>query len=381
MPPRTNRFQEIVGFFTRIKFPGGEIESSKMAVSECGEIANYKREIDFVVSTQMGESSIRIAVEANGEGTPLDTPDFESFLARYWGPCRLEGIDHLILVTRKGYAQQVYDKVAATNQRGLTSISLLTLDEALDTDWERVSKGVSFKQGPVRIVHIGINSPSQVDGSNAGSLEVVHSDTLQPFGSLSRYVAFHVSRLLPANPEILRRLHASAQRSPAGDGFFLLSATLNSVSAITPEGPRPLPHAYVTLHTHIEFGTAQVRSCVLYDRDGGKDELTYLEIDVAGDKVQMAFPKSDIVPRSIHIKLPKSLGKLLEEHQSAIEKRKRDDSGTLPQAPTLIASWSAEMEPSKNNPFGWFKPWANRPGPRARSTEPPIEPEASNDGD
>ncbi|AMV19253.1 hypothetical protein [Planctomyces sp. SH-PL14] len=356
MPARTNRFQEIVGFFMRIKYPNAKISMSEMAVSECEELSDYDREIDFVVRTTEGEKTIRRAVEATGAASALHVKNFDSFLAKYWGPCRLENIDHVVLVTREGYSKHVRDKVAATNRKRATSITLLTLDGAIETDWAKVSNGTATRTGPMRIEHIRVDVPiageTEVD---PGRIRTVNTRTGILTGTLRHYLARALPVVLSSQRHVVRQLYANAHSSPTGEGRVLILANLEHVGFVSTKGIHALPRAWVTLHTQIDSGSAEIRECVLSAPDGNQDQLAYLEMNVGRNMLRIAIPKSDGPPPAIHLKLPDSLRSLAASCKCGSGKRECDCCRPSLDRSLLNTTWSARVNTSSHDPLRWNK--------------------------
>src|SRR5262245_48285264 len=126
MPQRTNPFQELVALIERaFAREGDKITESAMVKVQGLET---EREIDVLHETTNSLYSIKIAVEAKDESSPIDLIAFDSYLAKFRGEGRV-AVDKIIIVSRNGFTGGAIEKAK------LVDVTLLTLDEAKETDW------------------------------------------------------------------------------------------------------------------------------------------------------------------------------------------------------------------------------------------------------
>lgn len=123
MPKRTNDFQQLIHFiYSRIAPEGAQITESAL-LKERG--SNTEREVDILIEFKAAGTDIRMAVECRDH----ERTDTITWIDGLIGKYRDLNVDRVIAVSRSGFSQGAVDKAITNN------IELLTLREALDTDW------------------------------------------------------------------------------------------------------------------------------------------------------------------------------------------------------------------------------------------------------
>lgn len=129
MPARTNEFQQLVMHIQETLAPtGATVSESSMVESDC---LTTPREVDILVDAPLGLYRVKVAIETADDSRPFGIEDFDSYVAKYRGECRLL-VDKFLIVTRRGYTQSVREKAAKLD------VELLTLEEAKRKDWSDV---------------------------------------------------------------------------------------------------------------------------------------------------------------------------------------------------------------------------------------------------
>jgi hypothetical protein len=127
MPKRTNDFQDLVALIERVLAPrGAKITESALVLGANEE----EREIDVLIESPLGPYSMKVAVEAKDEKRKMDIVRFESIVGKYSKTSGIK-VNQVVVVSRVGFSGNVVDRATAEN------IQLLTLTEALNTDWEK----------------------------------------------------------------------------------------------------------------------------------------------------------------------------------------------------------------------------------------------------
>src|SRR2546428_4966972 len=104
MPKRTNEFQQLVTIIQSALAPRGAkvIQSAELHVPGLSAV----REVDVLIEGEFGNYHIRVAVSARDNRRQLSLQDFDSFLSKYRGECRVQG-DQIAIVTRRGFTKAV----------------------------------------------------------------------------------------------------------------------------------------------------------------------------------------------------------------------------------------------------------------------------------
>ncbi len=90
------------------------------------------REIDILIESKHDLYSLKIAVEAKDESRPLDVGVVEMMVGKYHSPGGIP-VNKVVLVARNGFTPKAKDRATAANP----PITLLTLDEAQQSDWTK----------------------------------------------------------------------------------------------------------------------------------------------------------------------------------------------------------------------------------------------------
>lgn len=160
MPPRTNPFQQLIAFITRAVAPSGA------RVSESRELAEYDgstlREVDILIEHEIAGHPVRIGIECRDHTRKQDKTWVDELCGKY----RDLGVPIVIAVSKSGFTQGALEKAARVGIRALT------LDEALDEDWQnallkpRIRFGGNVCELAAVVLHYapGTQPPSQDDG-------------------------------------------------------------------------------------------------------------------------------------------------------------------------------------------------------------------------
>ncbi len=128
MPARTNDFQRLVALVQQVLAPSGAIaKESAIVLDE----TKTTREIDVFLKIQGQECLLRIAVEAKDHKSPMDIGQFESLLGRHYVDGGIP-VDHLVVITHRGFAKTVAKRASFLNERGKL-ITLQRLSEVTAT--------------------------------------------------------------------------------------------------------------------------------------------------------------------------------------------------------------------------------------------------------
>lgn len=128
MPKRTNDFQDLLELICRaLNHASVKITSPAMVTDNCG---HGEREIDILMEATYGPYRIRVAVEAKHEKEPMTIDNYDSYVHRHSGTCKIP-VDKLILVTQAGFSTYVKKKALSEG------VHPLTLEEAKAKDWRK----------------------------------------------------------------------------------------------------------------------------------------------------------------------------------------------------------------------------------------------------
>lgn len=124
MPARTNDFQRIVLAIE------SALASQDASVQESGELtdrAGAKREVDILITQDLGHRKLITGVECRGGTRPADI----EWIDRMWGKHQELPTDKLVLVSKAGFTKRAKTKAGSLN------IDILTVSEAVVLDWDR----------------------------------------------------------------------------------------------------------------------------------------------------------------------------------------------------------------------------------------------------
>jgi hypothetical protein len=121
------------------------------------------REIDILIESEHGMYSLKVAVEAKDESRPLQVGVVETMIGKYHSPGGIP-VNKVVLVARNGFTQGAKQRAAAANP----PITLLTLDEAHQSDWTKlVPQQMVWRMPPhIHGIYLYPDVPSQ-NGKNA----------------------------------------------------------------------------------------------------------------------------------------------------------------------------------------------------------------------
>jgi hypothetical protein len=207
MPQRTNEFQELVALIQKAFSPFDARITESALVDVPG--MSDPREIDVLVENPPRSLHLKIAVEAKDEKRRMDIVRFEALLGKYFVAGGIS-VDKLVVVTRAGYSKAVGQRAK------LLSIELLTLDEAINFDWQGFSDRSDARNVIPRLFDFEVSPPIpglsldtirqegaiSICGKTAGTLRLVAADCLM--------------RKLDANPKLLNAIEDNARRVPDG---------------------------------------------------------------------------------------------------------------------------------------------------------------------
>jgi len=123
MPKRTNEFQRLVKtIYERMASPGDLVtESARLKERD----AKTEREVDILLEKKMFGAQIRIAVECRDRSHKDDVTWIDGLIGKY----KDLDVDRKFAVSSSGFS------LAAQNKANLNRIELLTLRQALETNW------------------------------------------------------------------------------------------------------------------------------------------------------------------------------------------------------------------------------------------------------
>jgi hypothetical protein len=140
MPQRTNEFQDLVALIEQALAPQGAKVTKSALVPGLSE--EQAREIDVLIESMLGPYRMKVAVEAKDENRPMDITRFESIIAKYIPTSGIR-VDKVVVIASAGFTEQVKDRAK------LEKIEVLTLSEAMVSDWADHRRGLTFMIGPV----------------------------------------------------------------------------------------------------------------------------------------------------------------------------------------------------------------------------------------
>lgn len=125
MPRRTNEFQELIAtIYEQIVPDGGKVTESAMVLDEDSETL---REVDILVEYRYAHHDFKLVIECRDRSRK----DGVAWIDELIGKRRSLAVDKLVAVSKKGFSEPAAKKAQAHG------IDTLTVDEAVETDWER----------------------------------------------------------------------------------------------------------------------------------------------------------------------------------------------------------------------------------------------------
>lgn len=176
MPKRTNDFQNLIAsIYKQIVPDGGKVTESGMVYDVEAKIL---REVDILVEYRYLHHNFKIAIECR-ERSRKDSVEWIDSLV---GKSKSLLVNKVVAVSKKGFARSAKNKAAANN------IDTLTLEEAIDTDWDKypIKPGmvlitdenlrlhdVLYKEGDLyrSLQELDLRSTIVFDGEDCGSIK------------------------------------------------------------------------------------------------------------------------------------------------------------------------------------------------------------------
>lgn len=202
MPARTNEFQQLVHMIQMAFAPSG----AKITESF---LTDGGREIDVLIESEHGLYSLKIAVEAKDESRPLDVGVVETMIGRYHSPGGIP-VNKVVLVARNGFTQTAKERAAAANP----PITLLTLDEAQQSDWTKfVPQRMVWRMPPhIHGVHLHPTVPCQNGRNPLVDGKFVSSGDGSDCGSPLQWANWLLHNQVLANAYAAAQLDAQAKQ-------------------------------------------------------------------------------------------------------------------------------------------------------------------------
>jgi hypothetical protein len=134
MPKRTNDFQNLIAtVYKQIVPDGGKVTESGMVYDKD---ADTLREVDILVEYRYVHHNFKIAIECRDRSRKDSVEWIDSLIGKSKSLC----INKVVAVSKEGFTETAKKKAIAHN------IDILTLEEALDNDWNKypIKPGIVF---------------------------------------------------------------------------------------------------------------------------------------------------------------------------------------------------------------------------------------------
>ena len=127
MPKRTNDFQDLIAsVYKQIVPDGGKVTESGMVYDKDADIL---REVDILVEYRYIHHNFKIAIECRDRSRKDSVEWIDSLI----GKSKSLLVNKVVAVSKEGFTKTAKKKAIANN------IDTLTLEEAIDTDWDKYS--------------------------------------------------------------------------------------------------------------------------------------------------------------------------------------------------------------------------------------------------
>ena len=125
MPARSNEFQKVVKYiYDQVTPIGGRVTESAMLRENPG---NTEREVDVLVELNVAGHDIKIAIECREHTRDQTIEWIDSLIGKYSGL----RVNKIVAISATSFSDSAKSKAAAKN------IELITVNEALTTEWRR----------------------------------------------------------------------------------------------------------------------------------------------------------------------------------------------------------------------------------------------------
>lgn len=212
MPKRSNFFQKLIyALHKQLSDTATVTESKLLKDKETGSLV----EVDIVIESNVGGIPIVIGVECTSKSRPATLEWYRQLVQKHSDL----PISKTVLVSESGFSKDVYKKAKINN------VDLLTLDEAIDTNWLNIVKkinngkmvNITFKPKEISIhfnkddikssTNISFDHNSEVEESGNTYNLVDYSNQLVKRSGLTRWVLENYSKL----PENCRSFNTSIE--------------------------------------------------------------------------------------------------------------------------------------------------------------------------
>jgi hypothetical protein len=124
MPKRTNEFQELIkSIYEKIVPDGGKVTESGMVFDKN---AKTLREVDILVEYRYAHHDFNMAIECRDRSRK----DSVEWIDGLIGKSKSLAVNKVVAVSKEGFSKTAKNKAEAHN------IDTLTLEEAIEIDWE-----------------------------------------------------------------------------------------------------------------------------------------------------------------------------------------------------------------------------------------------------
>ena len=161
MPKRTSPFQRMIAMLSAALGTGAKVTEPALVKDR---VTGEEREVDVLIEGVVGGYPMTIGVEVNEKSKPASGTWVEAQRGRYQDL----PIDKLVLVSRKGFYKPALVKAAAHR------IDALTIEEALDNDWNAWAKREST--GIFSLLNINFTCSARVERTGSHELLSVPLD-------------------------------------------------------------------------------------------------------------------------------------------------------------------------------------------------------------
>jgi hypothetical protein len=125
MPKRTNDFQELItSVYKQIVPDGGKVTESGMVYDKD---ADTLREVDILVEYRYAHHNFKIAIECRDRSRKDSVEWIDSLI----GKAKALSVNKVVAVSKEGFTEPAKKKATVND------IDTLTLEEAIDTDWDK----------------------------------------------------------------------------------------------------------------------------------------------------------------------------------------------------------------------------------------------------